>query len=456
MRICVWGINYAPELTGIAPFSRALCEYLAERGNRVEVVTAFAYYPEWRKRASDQRRIFRTEEHNGVRIHRCWLYVPRRLSVIRRMIHEASFVAASLVRVLTQPAPEIFVVVSPPLLLGVAAWIAGGIMRVPFVFHVQDLQPDAAVGLGMLRRGWLTRVLYWMEAFIYSRARRVSGISRGMIEMFRKKKVSESKTIFFPNGVRLPVVLPSRGNFRARHGIPADAFVALYSGNLGVKQGLDILLEAARLLQLEDRKIPIIKVVIAGDGTRREYLEDLVRKLALGNVILLPLQPEEAYREMLADADCTVITQQEGTGSFFFPSKLLTSLAVAKPVISVADESSELAKACAMGGFGVNIQPNHADALAAAIAAFAENGNDSRVGNSQYAESAVMTSKSEDPGSFATMGQAGLRFAKQFELDSLLAAFEQELIKIANEASGKGADTEGREIRPAAIGSRPE
>jgi colanic acid biosynthesis glycosyl transferase WcaI len=169
--------------------------------------------------------------------------------------------------------------------------------------------------------------------------------------------------------------MPARGSFRARHGISADVFVALYSGNLGVKQGLDILVEAARLLQHGnggDRSdSQNIKIVIAGDGSRREYLRQFVGRLALNNVLLLPLQEEQAYREMLSDCDCSVITQQEGTGSFFLPSKLLTSLAAAKPIISVADESSELAKACLAGGFGVNIRPNHAEALANAISSFA-------------------------------------------------------------------------------------
>ena len=384
MKICVWGINYAPELTGIAPYNQALCEFLVRRGHEVSVVTAFAYYPEWKKRPEDANQFFRTDDQKGVRVHRCWLYVPRRLSTLRRMIHEASFVTTSLWHVLWKQKPDLFVVVSPPLLLGVAGWIASMVKRAPFVFHVQDLQPDAAVGLGMLKKGLLTKILYRVESFIYARARKVSGISQGMLAMFRKKNVPDGKLIFFPNGVQLPVAMPERGCFRAKHGIAAEVFLALYSGNLGVKQGLDILVEAARLLQNGKSeaagKVRPIKIVIAGDGSRREYLEGMVKRLTLSNVLLLPLQEERAYREMLSDSDCSVITQQEGTGSFFFPSKLLTSLAVARPVICVADEASELAKACAAGGFGVNILPNQADALADAISSFARSGNsDDRV-----------------------------------------------------------------------------
>lgn len=386
MKIAVWGINYAPELTGIAPFNRALCEFLASQGHQVGAITGFPYYPVWRKREEDRGRWFRTEVMNGVVIRRCWLYVPAVVGPLRRMLHEASFVFVSLLRVLALPKPDLFVVVSPPLPLGIAAWIASVVKGVPFVFHVQDLQPDAAVGLGMVKPGLLTRILYWMESFAYSRASKVSGISRGMLGKFRDKGVAPDKLIYFPNGVQLPINLPGRGDFRRRHGLSLQAFVAMYSGNLGVKQGLEVLVEAARLLQ-EWEELPRslvagghfpmereVRIVIAGDGARRVHLADLIGRYKLNNVVLLPLQQEGAYREMLADADCSVITQQEGTGSFFFPSKLLTSLAVGKPVITVADENSELANATLQGRFGVNVLPNHPDALARAIRSLADGG----------------------------------------------------------------------------------
>ena len=372
MRVIVWGINYAPELTGIAPFNTALCEYLSQQGHDVEMVTSFAYYPEWKTRPEDRGTLFRTDLENGVRIRRCWVYVPERVRALKRIVHEASFVAMSLLRVLVLPKPSLFVVVSPPLLLGMAAWIAGIVKRAPFVFHVQDLQPDAAVGLGMLQKGALTRMLYWMEAFAYARAARVSGISGGMIDMFRKKGVPERKLVCFPNGIRLPADLPPPGSFRRRHGISDDAFLAVYSGNFGVKQGLDVLVEAAQLLQaVSGSGSRAIKLVIAGDGARREALAESIKKAALENVLLLPLQPDAAYREMLADADCTVITQQQGTGTFFFPSKLLASLAAAKPVLTVADESSELAKAVREGQFGFNVPPNRPELLAEKIRSLA-------------------------------------------------------------------------------------
>ncbi len=361
MRVVVWGINYAPEITGIAPHNVALCEFLQRQGHDVEMVTTFSYYPGWRKRAEDRRRFFRTDRINGVPVHRCWHFVPRRVSAWKRILHEATFVLASTVRIFLLRRPDVYVIVSPPLLLGAAGWLAATVKGAPFVFHVQDLQPDAAVGLGMLRKGLFTRALYWLEAFAYKHATCVSGISEEIVDAFRGKSVPDRKLILFPNAVALPGDrdIPVREKFRAKHHFTAGEFLAVYAGNLGVKQGLEILLDAADLLRAEKA----IRIVIAGDGAAREKLEEKIRDWNL-NISMLPLQYGIDYKELLVDADVSLITQQSGSGNAFFPSKLLVTLAYSCPVVTVADQESALARAVAKGQCGKNISPGHAEQLA--------------------------------------------------------------------------------------------
>src|SRR5438874_10195677 len=320
MRVVVWGINYAPEFTGIAPHSVALCEFLEREGHDVEMVTGFPYYPTWQKRPEDRGTIYRADLVNGVPVHRCWHFVPARVSALKRIVHEGSFVFTSTLRALFLRRPDIFVVVSPPLLLGVAAWFMGKLKRAPFVFHVQDMQPDAAVGLGMLKASWFTKALYALEAFAYRKAARVSGITQGMLKNFRAKGVPNAKLIYFPNAIALDDSSPppERGEFRGRHGFARTEFLAVYAGNLGVKQGLDVLLETAPLLG--DRRI---RIVICGDGAQREALAERAREMKLPNVSMLPLQAGRDYRALLVDADVCFITQQAGSGNAFFPSKLL-------------------------------------------------------------------------------------------------------------------------------------
>src|SRR5262249_28050835 len=161
------------------------------------------------------------------------------------------FAFASLARLLFLPRPDVFIIVSPPLMLGIAAWLLTRFKPAPFIFHVQDLQPDAAVELGMLKPGLLTRTLYRLEAVAYRKAALVSGISRGMTRVLQKKGVASEKIFYFPNGVRLPALdkLPARGEFRERHGFAPSDVLIVYSGNLGVKQGLEILIDAACLVR---------------------------------------------------------------------------------------------------------------------------------------------------------------------------------------------------------------
>lgn len=401
MRVIVWGINYAPEFTGIAPHTVALCEFLHARGHDVEMVTSFPYYPTWTKRPEDRATLYRTTNVDGVPVHRCWHFVPPRVSAVKRILHEASFIVTSTLKILTLRRPDVYVIVSPPLLLGSAGWLVGELKGAPFVFHVQDMQPDAAVGLGMLRAGWFIKALYALESFAYRNAARVSGITQGMLVKFRRKGVPDQKLIYFPNAIELSDT-PSavqRGEFRARNGFRADEFLAVYAGNLGVKQGLDVLIAAAQLLR--DKRI---RIVICGDGAQRDVIAEQIRALQLPNVSLLPLQKGDDYTALLTDADLCFITQQSGSGNSFFPSKLLGLLAQSKPVITVADPESELAEAVVQGGFGLNIPPGHPRELAE-----------------------VLDSIASDRERLHRFGAAGRVYVQQFEKTHVFESFLEEL-----------------------------
>jgi putative colanic acid biosynthesis glycosyltransferase WcaI len=404
MNVTVWGINYAPELTGIAPYNRALCEHLQNTGHEVRMVTTFSYYPAWKKAAADQGRLFRTDVINGVKVFRCWHYVPNRVTTLKRIVHEATFITTTFLRLLTLPQPDIYVVVSPPLLLGLAARVLQIFRPSPYVFHVQDLQPDAAVGLGMLKPSAFTRLLYRLEALAYRHAAAVSGISYGMLDAFTRKGVPSARQIYFPNGVTLPAQnnLPARGKFRARHGFKADEFLAIYSGNLGVKQGLDILVEAAKKLAGTP-----VRIIICGDGAIRPKLAATIQQENLKNMTLLLLQPDKEYQEMLADADVCLITQQAGSGAAFFPSKLLAVLALARPVVGVADETSELWRAIAEGGFGKCVPPGDAKNLSQVLKILANN----RTELEQF-------------------GNNGRKYVEQFAFDKVLPRFTADLEKL--------------------------
>lgn len=369
------------------------------------MVTGFPYYPAWRKVVGDEATIYRQEDFDAVTLHRCWLYVPQKPRALKRIFHEASFVLSSFLRLLFLPKPDVYVVISPPLLLGAAAWLLTRFKRAPFVFYVQDLQPDGALSLGMLKQSRLTQLLYRLEAFAYAKAARVAGISQGMLSAFAEKKVDAGKVTYFPNGVVLPGKdqIPARGRFRERCGFTDDDFLVIYSGNLGVKQGLDTVIEAAR--HSTNR---LVRFVICGDGAERSHLSQRLSELGLSNLLMLPLQQEQHYFEMLVDADVSLITQQHGSGGFCFPSKLLTTTAFSCPVIAVADESSELTRAVREHGLGVTVEPDQPRELAR-----------------------VLNEIAATPERLEAFGETARRFASQYDRGRVLAEFEERLLETA-------------------------
>ncbi len=348
--------------------------------------------------------MFREETLDGVKVHRCWHYVPRNARAWKRIVHEGSFVLSSFLRMLSFKSADLVVIISPPLLLGVAAWVLCKLKKTQFVFHVQDLQPDAALGLGMVPVGMFSRMLYRLEAFAYEKAASVSCISTGMVSAITRKGVPSGKLKYFPNGVRLAGMrgCSRTGMFRAIHKIQPGDFLAVYSGNLGVKQGLEIIVQAASLIEKQR-----IKLVISGDGACREMLAAIAAAAGVRNLLLLPLQPENLYLQMLGDADVCLITQQSGAGAAFFPSKLLTVLAAGKPVLSVADADSELAIIADRWQFGLNVPPGRSEELATAIETLATN-----------------------EAELSRMSKAGYEFVQQFELETVLADFEQHLCRV--------------------------
>ena len=369
VRISVISINYAPERTGIGVYTAGMAESLAARGHEVVVHSGFTYYPEWEKPSGDRGRLYRRESIKGVDLRRSYLYVPRRPTALKRIIHEFSFVLTASITYLLAPRADRTIIVLPPLALGFAIALIARLKGSPTILHVQDLQPDAAVELGMLKPGLLTRLLYMLERLNYRLADRISTISEGMRRKILGKGVPTEKTILFRNWANDDTVRPGDRltPLRAEWGLTADDFVVLYSGNLGRKQGLDSLLDAAALLR--DR--PALKFVIVGNGAEQPDLVAKAGAMGLSNVMFQPLQPIERLSELLATADVSVIPQKRAVTDIVLPSKLCNILASARPVVAAAPPTSDLAMILREGDCGILVEPEDATQMADGIRALA-------------------------------------------------------------------------------------
>lgn len=401
MKAYVLGINYFPEKIGIAVYTTEMCEYMAAKGHDVSAFTGFPYYPEWKISEGYGGALFRDEIISGVPVKRSYVYVPEKVSAGGRILHEFSFIVSSFFRMLFAPRPDVIIAVLPPLGLGLSAYALSLLKRAPFVVHIQDLQPDAAADLGMIRSKTVLKLLYRAEKFIYDRASLVSTISGKMREKVMSKGIDGNKLLLFPNWADFEAVkpLPKDNKFRKEHGL-AGKFVVLYSGNIGEKQGLDVIVQAAEAIR--DRKD--IVFVIAGHGAYRKTLEEKVRRSGAGNVMMLPVQPKEMLPYMISAADACLMPQKKNVKDIVMPSKLLAILASGRPVIAGAHPDSELAAIFAAAGCGILVEPENPGQLAKAVLELAA---DPRKGEA-----------------FGSSGRAfaAAKFSKQSVLDAALPA----------------------------------
>ncbi len=371
MKLLVLGINYYPELTGIAVYNTEMCEYLAKKGHDIQMLTSFPYYPfgvdfsSWYKEKQARFSLFLTENINNVNVKRVNLYKSRKMSTIKRIIHELSFLFWAMVRLLFSfKKYALIICIAPPLLLGLVAYIVSKCKGVPFVFHVQDLQPDAAVELGMLKKGLFTSFLYSIEHFIYNKADYISTISEGMQNKIISKGFAKDKVKLFYNWANIETLKPMTKNnsFARKHSLDKK-FVVLHAGNMGEKQDMRIILEAARKMKLNNS----ICFLLVGRGTKRSFVEEYIKKNALSNVLLLEVQPKSVVNQMFSCADVALITQIKEVKNTVMPSKIFGPALVEKPLIVAAAGDCEISKVVKKYNFGIVITPEDPNRLVAAI-----------------------------------------------------------------------------------------
>jgi len=370
MRLLVLTINYWPEKTGIGAVVTRRCEHLASAGHEVTVCTGMPYYPEWRIHANYTGKMFLREQRNGITILRSWLWVPKKVSSAKRVLFEASFLASSLLRVVLASKPDVLLVVSPPLGLGLSAVLLKRCLNLPYIFDVEDLQPDAAADLNMLPRSLLP-LLYQIEALAYRNATLILTVTEGMRQKIIAKGIPAGKVAVLPAAAdpHLFAIDSARAGrtFRDRYGLKSK-FIVAHAGNMGVKQGLEVVLDSAFLLR-EKRDIVFL---LAGDGAMRSSLRRRAAELCLTNVRFLPLQEQGGFLQMLGAIDAALVVQQSTVSDIAFPSKVVTLLAAARPVVASVSSNSEVARIIVQSKAGLVIEPERAESLAATIQQLSE------------------------------------------------------------------------------------
>ncbi|MEH1811357.1 MAG: WcaI family glycosyltransferase [Nostoc sp.] len=365
MRILIYSYNYYPEPIGIAPLMTELAEGLVKRGHEVRVVTAMPNYPERQIYQEYRGKWYVNEYKNGVQIQRSYVWIRPQPNLLDRVLLDASFVVTSFLPALIGWRPDVILSTSPSLPSCVPVALLGWLRACPVILNLQDILPEAAVHVGLLKNKLLIRLFTLLEKFAYSSASKISVIADGFVDNLRAKGVEAEKIVQIPNWVDVNFIrpLPKEDNaFRAAHNLNGK-FVVLYSGNIALTQGLESVVKAASVL----RHIPDIVFVIVGEAKGLQRLQQECLDCGADNVMLLPFQPRKDLPQMLAAADVGLVVQKKNVVSFNMPSKIQVLLASGGALVASVPDNGTAARAIRQSGGGVIVPPEDPQALATAI-----------------------------------------------------------------------------------------
>lgn len=378
--------QYFPPETGAAQVRlKELAKGLQRLGHSVTVVTAFPNHPSGIIPEQYRGHWFMRDEVEGLTVLRTWVYPVQRGRFWKRLLNYFSFTFSSLWGIAQAGSCDYLFVESPPLFLGMTAVIGSWLKRARLIFNVSDLWPESAVALGLVQNHTLIRLTEGLESWLYRKSWKLAAVTLGIRETWLKRGIPAAKITFLPNGVNLDLFQPQPPHEPTLRALGLEGkFVLIYAGTMGYAQGLETLLEAARILRAE----PHYRFLFLGDGTEKPKLEAMAQDLHLPNVQFLGFQPVSEMSRYFSLAAASIVPLKklklfEGAR----PSKIFPAMGCAVPLIySGEGEAVELIQEAKAG---VTIEPENPQALAEAIRslyALPDQGRSLGVNGRHYAE----------------------------------------------------------------------
>ncbi len=372
MKVLLTSLYFYPEKVGISVTATDCAKFIAGFGHEVSVICGMPFYPEWKIHRDYKNKLWKTEKLENIGLKRVWVYVPQKPSPIKRILHEATFSFLVLLRSVIQRF-DLLLCISPPLTLGFVSVLVAMVKKKKLWFFVKDIQPDAAVDLGMIRNKKFIKLMFWVEKFIYAHSEKIIVLSEGMARNLTAKGVPRAKILIIPDSIDVKELAPRKSSvskFRRRYALD-DRFLVLYSGNIGVKQNPAIIVECAKLLQDN----PEIFFAVVGEGAMKKPVQELINKYGLSNIRIFPLCERCELGDMLASADVLLAPQRREVKDIVVPSKLLAYFTSKRPVLAAAHPSSEVAKIINGNQAGIVVAPEDVKAMANGILSLKMNKN---------------------------------------------------------------------------------
>jgi len=354
------------------PIYGVIFRQLLSMGNEITIISSLPHGQEGSPRSRPRLpyRPYEVTHWEKARLIRSWVFAPsfrsENLSLLYRALNFLSFnVSSTLAAIfLAGEADIIFAPSSPPLTNGIVAYLVSRFKRCPFVYNVQDIYPDIAVNLGLVRNRLLLLGLRFLEKAVYRLSNKIVTISEGMRDIIRGKGVPPEKIEVIENFIDPCGFGPESGKNEFSRVLGLDgSFVVMYAGNIGVPHGVEVLVHTVEILRNEPKLI----FCFVARGERRADIERLAKIKGLKNVILLPPQPEDVVPQIWASGSVGVITYRRGLAGFSLPSKLFAAMCAGRPVIGSVDGDSETARIIKNAQCGLCVQQESPVELAEAV-----------------------------------------------------------------------------------------
>jgi len=364
----ILSLLFPPDRVSTALIVGDLASDLVSAGHRVTVITTKAHYNPDPAAPHVLRRwlgpIVQCSEWHGAPVYHC-IMPAKSAGVLHRVSSWLLFhVLSTIVGAVCARHVDLIFAPSPPLSIGLSAWLLSLVHRAPFVYNVQEIYPDIALKLGRIREGAALRALRRLERFVYRVAAALTVIGPSFKQQLCAKGVRPEKVHVIPNFVDMEThqPLPKDNPFSRQWGIES-VFVVSYAGNIGPAQGIDWVLDACVRLRDEVG----LRFVFAGEGTLRAYLNAQILARGLTNCLSLPYQDPALMPQLYAASDMSLVPLAPEAGFDAIPSKVYRIMACGRPVIAMAESQSDLATLVNESGGGWVVRPADAEALASVI-----------------------------------------------------------------------------------------
>lgn len=365
MKVLLLSSSYPPEVRSASHLMYECATGLAKRGHCVTVVTANPGYHLADDVKKPRNRLLHIATEDGVRVIRVWSVPFHLVGPIVRGIGQLTLAFVITIGGWFAGPADVVLAYSPPLTMGVAARWLGRMKRAPYVVNIQDLFPQNAIDVGVLKNKVLIKFFQAMEAFVYRRAECISVHSESNKQWIRHMTDGRTVVEVVHNWIdvdEFAVDSDAGEMFRARYDF-RNRFIVLFAGVMGYAQDLDTVIEAARRLHHRQE----ILFLLVGDGVEKARLEKKVQQLGLTNVRFFPFVSKQEYPHLVAASNVGLVTLKKSMKTPVVPSKILGYMAGGKPVVASLNQESDGIAIIEQSQCGVNAPAETPGALAQAI-----------------------------------------------------------------------------------------